>query len=348
MVQSGGAIQVNGGTLNLVDSVVTNSYDYNQYGGAISVTTGTALNLTNTAVTNNTIQGYAGGGPIQVFHGTVTLTNSTISGNTTTANGDSNVAGAVYIRGGTLRVLGSTISGNAAQKFHFKFPGAATGGIYSYNSVTSVVNSTISGNHGNCGGAGAVSGAIIESHDSIGYSSAGVTLTNTTISGNIGSTTSSGSPYNYTASLLVGGVLFGRIKQTTLTMANTIISGNIGSGIPSPTTDFAVVGSGAISVVHSLLGTQNNVSPYNDVANANFFTNTPGLGSLGDNGGPTKTMGLSGDSVALDHGSNALALDANSNPLTTDQTGNARVQNGTVDIGAFEGIGVVIFANGFQ
>src|SRR4051812_32990190 len=164
-VQSGGAIRVNAGTLNLVDSSVTNSYDSNQYGGVISLTTGTTLNLTNTTVTNNTIHGYAGGAAIRVFHGTVTLTNSTISGNSTTTNGGGNVGGAVYIRGGTLRMLGSTISGNTAQKFHVRFAGAATGGIYSYNSVISVVNSTIAGNHGNCGGAGAASGAIIESHD---------------------------------------------------------------------------------------------------------------------------------------------------------------------------------------
>jgi len=349
MGPSGGAIVVNGGTLNLVDSAVTHSYDKATYAGAIEVTTGKTLNMTNTTVTNNTIVGYNGSGAIHAFHGTVTLTSSTISGNTTNVNSDGKAAGAVYIRGGTLRLLGSTISGNYAAKFHFKFPGDATGGIYSYNSVISVINSTIAGNHGNCGGHGVATGALIESHDSIGYSSAGVTLTNTTISGNLASTTSSGAPYGYTANYVIGGVLFGRLKTTTATAANTIISGNTATGLGSTAvgTDFGTLTGGTLSIVHSLLGTQGNVSPYNDAANSNLFSDTPGLGLLRNNGGSTKTMALLPGSPALDHGSNALAVDASSNPLTTDQAGNPRILNGTVDIGAYEGDDR-IFEDGFD
>jgi hypothetical protein len=69
------------------------------------------------------------------------------------------------------------------------------------------------------------------------------------------------------------------------------------------------------------------------------LTNTdPRLGPLQDNGGPTETMALLAGSPAIDAGDNALAVDANGQPLTTDQRGVpfARIQGGTVDIGAFE------------
>ena len=65
----------------------------------------------------------------------------------------------------------------------------------------------------------------------------------------------------------------------------------------------------------------------------------PGLGRLGDNGGPTPTIALRAGSPAIDKGSNALAVDPTTGlPLATDQrgTGFPRIVGGTVDIGAFE------------
>lgn len=72
----------------------------------------------------------------------------------------------------------------------------------------------------------------------------------------------------------------------------------------------------------------------------------PGLGLLGDNGGPTLTIALMAGSPAVAGGSKRLAIDNtqtdnSGNPvsrLTTDQRGAAfsRYYNGTVDIGAFE------------
>ena len=48
----------------------------------------------------------------------------------------------------------------------------------------------------------------------------------------------------------------------------------------------------------------------------------PGLGTLGDNGGPTQTIALLPGSPAIDAGSNALAVDPTTGlPLTTDQRG---------------------------
>ncbi|MEO1019394.1 MAG: choice-of-anchor Q domain-containing protein, partial [Pseudomonadota bacterium] len=62
------------------------------------------------------------------------------------------------------------------------------------------------------------------------------------------------------------------------------------------------------------------------------------LGPLGDNGGPTPTIALLPGSIAIEGGVNADALDQNGVPLIDDQRGPgfARIENGTVDVGAFE------------
>ena len=62
------------------------------------------------------------------------------------------------------------------------------------------------------------------------------------------------------------------------------------------------------------------------------------LGTLANNGGPTRTIALLAGSIAIDAGSNAKALGLNGRPLATDQrgVGYARIRGGKVDVGAFE------------
>ncbi|MEP7038175.1 MAG: carboxypeptidase-like regulatory domain-containing protein, partial [Acidobacteriota bacterium] len=64
----------------------------------------------------------------------------------------------------------------------------------------------------------------------------------------------------------------------------------------------------------------------------------PKIMPLADNGGATQTHKLMSDSPAINAGSNALAVDQNNTALTTDQRGAGfpRINDGTVDIGAFE------------
>ena len=62
----------------------------------------------------------------------------------------------------------------------------------------------------------------------------------------------------------------------------------------------------------------------------------PGLGALGYYGGPTQTIPLLPGSPAIDAGNNAY------NTASADQRGDARVVNGTVDIGAFESQGFTL------
>ncbi len=70
----------------------------------------------------------------------------------------------------------------------------------------------------------------------------------------------------------------------------------------------------------------------------------PQLGALGNNGGPTQTLPLlrftgniTGNSPALNAGSDGVAADELGNPLAKDQRGAKRVAGGEVDMGAYEG-----------
>ena len=66
----------------------------------------------------------------------------------------------------------------------------------------------------------------------------------------------------------------------------------------------------------------------------------PGLGALGNYGGPTETIPLLPGSPAIDAGSSALVPPG----VTTDQRGLPRTVNGVVDIGAFKSQGFTLTA----
>ena len=69
-----------------------------------------------------------------------------------------------------------------------------------------------------------------------------------------------------------------------------------------------------------------------------FSSINPELGQLGYYNGPTKTIPISGRSLAVNHGNNQSARDAMGKPLVWDQRGNGdpRFAAGITDIGAFE------------
>jgi hypothetical protein len=178
----------------------------------------------------------------------------------------------------------------------------AGGGIFNRDTLT-LANSTFFNNSAGQGG-----GGIDNQFD--------LRMVNCTLSGN-------------TAGSGQGG---GINNSAGLSIANTIIAKNTAATGPD-------VNGGAASQGYNLVGDGSGSSgfgvPGDQVGTASSPIN-PLLGPLQDNGGPTQTMALLPGSPAIDAGSDALAVDQNGNPLAFDQRGFVRVENSTVDIGAFE------------
>src|SRR5262249_32998590 len=149
-----------------------------------------------------------------------------------------------------------------------EFADNAAGGISvdplnTLSPITTIINSTISGNSGKKGG---------------GINGAGtVTIRNSTIAGN--SAGSGGGIYQTSGSLPI----------RTSTVAGT--SGDIASALTgTPATSYNLIGAAA-----SAGGLTNGV-------NGNIVGITPRLGPLANNGGPTRTHALLAGSPAIDAG----------------------------------------------
>lgn len=338
---SGSAVSVQGGATTLSHVTVFGNATKEAGTGSINVVNDAALTLVGSTVSGNTSHGQTAG--IYVS-GTFNAVDSTISGNTTYC-ASSFCAGAIYSAFGTLKISGSTLSGNTAAADNVDYGHYVAGAVYAFNSTASFVNSTIAGNHAS--GQDVVAGAIMEAHgQQPERASNGVTLTNTTVSGNDANVN------EVEAQHVSGGILLhtGPATIGRLALGNSIVSGNSALGSSAPNAVLVVTDpayTASLDIRYSLLGNALNAAPFNDAANHNVFSDAPGLGPLQDNGGSTKTMALLAGSAAIDKGSNALAVDAGAQPLALDQSGLRRVANGTVDIGAME-FGSSIFRSGFE
>ena len=225
---------------------------------------------------------------------TATLNNLTIQhGNTTSGSG-----GGIYNNGGTVALTNSTLSGNSATN-------GSGGGIcnnsYSNNSgLVTLTNSTLAGNFAKYGGGGI-------------YNPSGstVTLTNSTLSGN-------STPAN-------GGGIYNAYGGT-VTLTNTIVAGNtftMGGSSPDLYGPFTSIG-------HNLISDTNGSSGIMGGSRGDIVNNTPLLGTLTNNGGPTQTIPLRTGSPAIGGVPHANCT------LTTDGRGLPRPASGACAIGAFE------------
>jgi|GEM_PF-2219850 len=269
-------------------------------GGAID-NTGT-LSIDHCVLSGNTAAGALGGA---IFNsGTLSVLDTTLSGNSST------FGGAVYASSGSLTISGCTFTANTATG------GGNGGALYDNFDDLTITNSTFAGNSTDGEG-----GAIYVTNGN-------VTLTNDTIATN-------------TAAIDGGGV---HVEPgfANVSLYNTIVAGNLLSdGVtPSDITGTLDQSLGSMQAASSfnLIGAGGAGGLADGAAGNHVNVASAGLGALANNGGPTQTMALLAGSPAIDAGSNALAMDAGGNALTTDQrdTGFARVNNGTVDIGAFE------------
>ena len=106
-------------------------------------------------------------------------------------------------------------------------------------------------------------------------------------------------------------------------MSNTIVAGNSAQNGPDL---YATTTGGGYNLVQNTAGAA--------LFGTNITGQSPNLGALAENGGPTKTMAIGALRPAYNAGSDALIPGG----VTTDQRGAGypRIQDATVDIGAYE------------
>jgi hypothetical protein len=251
--------------------------------------------------------------------------------------------GGIYNCFGTLTVIDSIITGNKISSGHGSYGYGA--GIYNCPSSTlTLINTTISNNSALIGGAicnggtltimnSTISGNVARQHEGGGIANYGtLTINNSTFSGNIARPSLLGS--------LAGGILNGGLFQSsgTLSINNSTFSGNVARGGK---------GSGIFNVKGSTVVLQNSIvannaggncggavtsNGYNlssdDTCNFNgtgdLNKTDPKLGTLGNHGGPTKTMALLPGSPAIDSGNPNGCTDGKGHLLKTDQRGKPR------------------------
>ncbi len=328
-VQGGAGIRSTG-TLNLVNSVLQNNTTVgagSNGGGLLQV--GGSLQIQNSSIlTNSTTGSGSHGGGIYSVGGSVTIVNSTIDGNSiSTASG---VGAGLVVTGAGLTVTDSTVSNNSNSG-----AGSLVGGIAVAGGNLQVTGSTISGNSTSGAGGG------------IGFDSNGAavsaTIINSTISGNTAGTFGGGvatfngalqlrhsTVTNNTAAVGQGSGLAsysdGSATIGNTTVFSSIVAGNLNSDVDN-------VGTGGNTISSSgfnLIGTGNATTSFGQSTDIVNVAN-PLLGTLSNNGGPTRTHALLVGSPALDAGdvSTTLANDQRGSGFT-------RLIGGRVDIGSFE------------
>src|SRR5829696_136604 len=225
--------------------------------------------------------------------------NITVSGNNTVRVFE---VGTSTISGAKLTLNNLTVANGRAL--------LGAGILNNSSNMLMVNNSTLSGNnaneHSSSGGGGIWN-----------YNSATLTVSNSTLSGN--------------SARAAGGGIHNNVG--TVTLKNTIVANSpsgrncsVTSGGPITNGGYNLDSDGSCgfgTTNHSLSGTTAN--PLD-----------PQLGTLNDNGGPTKTHALLEGSPAIGKGNNAFAVDANGNALQFDQRGVdfLRIGGAGVDIGA--------------
>ncbi|MFK7779160.1 MAG: choice-of-anchor Q domain-containing protein, partial [Gimesia sp.] len=356
-LQNGGAINALNSSVIINDSIFSNNSA--QFGGALFVTAlqipmpeifiqnstfteNTALNSGGAIYSGNSIiyiedsvisknSADSKGGGLDNSRGHMTVKNSTVTENIAMESG-----GGIYTGYGVISVINSTIFQNSAIE--------SGGGIFSSGGNINLTNSTLSGNSANLDGGGVyLSGSRLLYRSSPAILFCGTTLLIPDVMSSL--ITSSLSPSvsdivelrlsSFSPPLRTIETFRPKFNIENCTIVNNSALRS-GGGIFKSGNSYDVM-------VNSIIA-GNTAETYRQVSSS-FTTrfniiqdSIEGLLDpvLRDNGGPTKTHALVEGSAAINAGSNAAAINAG---LTDDQrgVGNARIIDGTVDIGAYEG-----------
>lgn len=309
--QTKGGCIYSAGSVTLGEATVTNCFISNSYGKGGGVFANHSLELFSSTLSFNDINApstiaTAAAGAGAYANGDLLMTESTI---------DSNVvggAGCIYRQcfGGGLANLGnakiyySTVSNNSASF------AAGLGIVNPYTGSNVLLHqSTISGNKSTA----VVAGMYINAQT--------IDLEASTIAFNISHVSFQGTAY-YASGLSIGSSR----APAAVSMTNMLISNNAYNfAIES---DFGALPLQTVTVTGSNNFVRESLS---SLPNLTISGVCPWLGSLRDNGGPTKTHALLSHSPAIDSGKNVSALEFDQRIYTFD-----RVSGTSEDIGSYE------------
>lgn len=339
----GGGIRSRGDLVTLTDSIVSDNSAHNRGGG---VFVHGSLTVANSVVSNN--EALDGGG-VKVMYGVAKFSDSTISGNVADESG-----GGISVVEGNLRVESSRIFDNQGGTFLGGPNSAGGGGILAVGNppfgITYIIDSTIHDNtSASIGGGMTAKGTLVLVNTTVSrnfaFGGAGINLGDTTEADLWHSTVTENEVAFH------GGGIASLDPDNVIDLYDTIVAGNhsFDSEVSVSGPDIYL---GQVTLNYSLVGVVDDgpsaltIGPGSLVGTlAN--PRDPKLVPLADNGGATLTHGLAPGSPALDAGDPAFL--PTDDPLY-DQRGSGypRVRNGRLDMGAFEGIDDVIFADGFE
>ena len=263
------------------------------------------------------------GGAICSEGSSLVLTDCAIDGNRTGDGGSAGIGGrggALYLAGtGTLIMNRCSLSENlTGQGGNTGGPGGSGGGILNEDYAITITNSTLAGNV--CGD-GAASGNSAGGNGGAIYNENGtLNIQYSTLAGN-----ASGAS-NGTGTLSRGGGIFNNEPASGLTITNTIVANNTAPGTGNDI-------QGPYTVAASNIVEDDSQAPTGGTP----LVGDPALSSLGQHGGPTRTMRLLPGSIAVDR--------AVGPTIMTDQRGNPRGDFGLLDLGAYEAGGGSIVVN---
>ena len=305
--------------------------------GPIVVISG--LTITNGQAPAGFMHPFESGGGILNDRGTLFLRECAVIGNRTLP-AEFDAGGGIYSHGGNVTIEASTIAGNISQN------GGGICNLRMTPGTSSLIirKSTISGNAANGGHGG---GVYNEAYNS--GSTADLTLTNSTLSGNSATTVgffggAGGAIYNFGNS---SGVVHASLQDCTISdnnapaagIYNRSFSANAFLSLRNTILKTGTIGSNFINADGIITSLGHNLSS-DDAAggsgtgpggylngSGDIRSTDPLLGPLQNNGGPTFTR-------ALLNGSPAINAAVNASETSVDQRGYLRI--GTNDIGAFE------------
>ncbi len=321
-----GAIYNDGGTLTVLNSIVTNNSA--GFGGAFYNVGSTAtMMLVDSQFTSNSAT--ENSGFLMNDGGSATILRSTVSGNSSSGSSGN---GAIYNFQADLDIIDSTFSGNTST--------TSVGAVQNFAGTTNIANSVFAGNS-----TLNTSGAVLNNAGGV------MTITNSTFTGNRAGNIGGALTNNTFSTLTITNSTFAGNNSTaggggihipgasTTTITNSIVWGNNGNTLTGATITHSIIeggfaGTGNLNVDPLFVSPLAFTSAPNSLGNYHLQDNSPAIDAGSNAAVPVDTFDVNDNASTTDE-----APDLAGNPRRYDDTGVTDTGSGTapiVDIGAYE------------